>query len=815
MKKITTLFSALVLTAFGWQANAQVLSEGFDGGAIPAGWTQEYASGTKDWGAVTANGNASITPRTGSHMAEFRTTTGGDITKLITLPLDLTTLTTPQLTFYYANVNWFGDIDALKIYYKNSAGGVWTQIGIDYTAEQTTWTEVNLILPNPSNDYYLAFEGISAYARGINVDDVLVGEAPSCPAPTALNAANITTTTADLGWTENGTATAWDIEWSTTGFTPTGTPTTTGATNTQNVTGLTASTSYEFYVRADCGGGDMSTWSGPYAFSTLPNSVSVPYTQDFEGGSLADFGISTAAESAITLDAGSNCAGNNSLYFTGNTGTGFAGSSNSGTATDAWVTNVSHHAQSILNVDASAVTNSLILTFDLKQEFSYGPTYSWFRVLVNGTQVSADYNPTTTDTDPCATQTIDLTAYIGTTFTLAFQSSMKYNNAEGNSSQGDNAFLDNISITEVTCLAPTTLTATNITATFADLGWTENGSATAWDIELGTAGFTPTGTPTTTGATNTQNVTGLTASTSYEFYVRADCGGGDMSTWSGPFMFTTAIQAPVGVTCTTGTAMFIFSEDFDAQGTWTGDISATPNDGDWILPHSGTTVSTATGPDSAYSNSNYVYYEASIAAVDTASLVSPMIDLSNAANEAELSFWMHAYGADMGTLKVGVSTSATGPFTTEFTYSGELQTAGTDAWQAVGVNLNAYVGQQIYIEFNYNIAGGYNGDMALDLVKVETCDIGTGVNAIANNVNLTVYPNPTTGVFTLNVNTTDVNELDIKVMNMQGQVVFAKNNFDNIANVNEQIDLSENANGIYFVTVTTDKGVITHKVVVQ
>jgi len=50
---------------------------------------------------------------------------------------------------------------------------------------------------------------------------------------------------------------------------------------------------------------------------------------------------------------------------------------------------------------------------------------------------------------------------------------------------------------------------------------------------------------------------------------------------------------------------------------------------------------------------------------------------------------------------------------------------------------------------------------------------------------------------------------------MQGQVVFAKNNFENINTINEQIDLSNNANGIYFVTVTSDKGVVTHKVVVQ
>ena len=90
------------------------------------------------------------------------------------------------------------------------------------------------------------------------------------------------------------------------------------------------------------------------------------------------------------------------------------------------------------------------------------------------------------------------------------------------------------------CYHPVDLDATNITQTTADLSWTEAGSATSWDIEFGTAGFVPTGTPTYTGVTNPYTVTGLTGMTAYDFYVRSDCGGGDYSVWSGPFTFTTS-----------------------------------------------------------------------------------------------------------------------------------------------------------------------------------------------------------------------------------------------------------------------------------
>ena len=42
-----------------------------------------------------------------------------------------------------------------------------------------------------------------------------------------------------------------------------------------------------------------------------------------------------------------------------------------------------------------------------------------------------------------------------------------------------------------TCAAPTLLNVTNLTQTSADLGWTAGGTETAWNVQYGTAGFTP------------------------------------------------------------------------------------------------------------------------------------------------------------------------------------------------------------------------------------------------------------------------------------------------------------------------------------
>ncbi|WP_179005859.1 FG-GAP-like repeat-containing protein [Winogradskyella forsetii] len=176
--------------------------------------------------------------------------------------------------------------------------------------------------------------------------------------------------------------------------------------------------------------------------------------------------------------------------------------------------------------------------------------------------------------------------------------------------------------------------------------------------------------------------------------------------------------APIGVSCASESSSFILTEEFDLASGWTGNLN--DDNGSWEIP-SGST-SDGTGPENAYSGSGYMNYEASGNATDTASAVSPAIDLSTATDGAELSFYMHAFGEDMGTLNVNVGNSANGPFTTLFTHSGELQTSENEAWVPVGVNLDAYIGQVIYIEFSHTGTGtGYEGDMAIDYMRIETC----------------------------------------------------------------------------------------------
>ena len=115
------------------------------------------------------------------------------------------------------------------------------------------------------------------------IDNFVVRTPPSCVEPSALTAANIMATSADLGWTTGGSGEAnWEIVVQAAGTgAPAGSGTSTAGANPYSAGSLTAATDYEFYVRADCGGSGFSAWVGPYAFTTLCATITPAYTNDF------------------------------------------------------------------------------------------------------------------------------------------------------------------------------------------------------------------------------------------------------------------------------------------------------------------------------------------------------------------------------------------------------------------------------------------------------------------------------------------------------------------------------------------------------
>ena len=99
---------------------------------------------------------------------------------------------------------------------------------------------------------------MSNWSSGFNITTM-----PTCPNPTALVTSMVTSTSLALSWTNNSTATSWEVF-----ALPCGSPAPTensvgivANTNPYVFTGLTPSTCYTFYVRALCSATDISICS--------------------------------------------------------------------------------------------------------------------------------------------------------------------------------------------------------------------------------------------------------------------------------------------------------------------------------------------------------------------------------------------------------------------------------------------------------------------------------------------------------------------------------------------------------------------------
>ena len=91
---------------------------------------------------------------------------------------------------------------------------------------------------------------------------------PSCLEPTGLAASDVTSTSATLSWTENGSATSWVLQYGTNANFTGGTYTqvTVNGASTKVLTGLTAGTQYYARVKAVCDEGNESDWSNVCTF---------------------------------------------------------------------------------------------------------------------------------------------------------------------------------------------------------------------------------------------------------------------------------------------------------------------------------------------------------------------------------------------------------------------------------------------------------------------------------------------------------------------------------------------------------------------
>jgi hypothetical protein len=523
---VTTACSPV--TVFPW-------TEGFESVTIPAFplcWFKENG----DW-ITTNNANSTYDADARSGLQFLRNSYSATNEFIWTRGFALTAGQSYDFSFWWAGDNyagWTGDVFWNTSQVSTGA----TQIGSSFVTPAITTTKVYkeetyTFVPATSGIYYFGVRiNCTSSPWYISFDDFSFMPSPSCTKPASLTTSGVQDVQLNLGWTETGTATTWDIEYGAVGHSPgTGTIISGVTTNPYTITGLSSLTTYEVYVRADCGGGDLSVWAGPLAVTTTCSLVS-SFFQNFDGVTTPNFpacwykvGTSGSVYTQTTNPSSSpNC-----VYIYSSSATV------QGTLAMTPVSNAGANTHQLRFKARASGTVGGVIQFGYLTNPTNASTFVLLQSFTIGTATYQEY-----------------IAYPGTSVGANTTFAFRHSGVPTNAVLIDDVYWE----PKPSCTPPINLTAINVLTTSANLGWTSTGSESEWNIQYGTFGFTlGSGTILTGITSNPYSLTGINPSTTYQFYVQADCGGGDVSSWAGPFSFTTQC-API--------ASFAWTESFEA-----------------------------------------------------------------------------------------------------------------------------------------------------------------------------------------------------------------------------------------------------------
>lgn len=220
----------------------------------------------------------------GSNYAQAYFPSTGNILRLTSPVFDLSSLEEPYIKFYHVQLDWVGDQDYLKIYYKTSPEAQPVLL-VEYTDLIFPWRLDSLALPNPSANYQLYFDAYLNWGYGVGVDNVIVYDRSATPAvelPVVVTdeASDITDASATLHGTitnfGNQTITSRGFEWKQTigGTYAQVLDVGTGSNMTYALSGLTDSTSYTY--RAFVSTIDTTVYGADVQFLTLAGMIVIP-----------------------------------------------------------------------------------------------------------------------------------------------------------------------------------------------------------------------------------------------------------------------------------------------------------------------------------------------------------------------------------------------------------------------------------------------------------------------------------------------------------------------------------------------------------
>ena len=428
--------------------------------------------------------------------------------------------------------------------------------------------------------------------------------APTFTVPSNLTATAAGSTQINLSWTAatetGGTITQYLIErcsGANCGNTPANfAQVGTSATVTFNNTGLTASTSYSYRVRATDAAANLGPYSSPASATTLVNSPSAPsnLTATAAGPVLVNLSWTASTETGGTISQYlvERCTGVGCSNFAQ------VGTSATTTFNDSGLLGSTRYSYRVRAEDTLNVTGPYS---NMASATTAAPTFtapsSLAALAAGNTQINLSWTAATETggtltnylIERCTGAACGNFAQVGTSATTAFNNtgllgstSYTYRVRATDAANNFSAYSNTSSATTAapTFTAPSNLTATAASSTQINLSWTAatetGGTITQYLIERcsgANCGNTPANfAQVGTSATVTFNNTGLTASTSYSYRVRATDAANNLGPYSSTATAATLAPGPISVSITPVRGGLAFTQTLPFTATVTNDI---------------------------------------------------------------------------------------------------------------------------------------------------------------------------------------------------------------------------------------------------
>lgn len=493
-----------------------------------------------------------------------------------------------------------------------------------------------------------------------------------------------------------------------------------------------------------------------------------------------------------------------------------------------------------------------------------GATVSWSAVS-GATSYDVDYklNSSATWTNAATATTATSVALSGLTSGSLYDWRVRANCAGGSSAYTQAQFT---TTSVVTCNAPTGLASSGITSSAASVSWTAVSGAVSYDVDYKTnASATWTNVATGTTATSV-NLTGLAASTLYDWRVRTNCTGGSSAYTQAQFTTlaaagcgtafepneTQATAAAITIGVSNSAAITTATDNDYFKITTTGTTNNVfslvgPSGVDYdmqILNSAGTVIGSGTGSTATETvtlnnqaagtytirvfgfsgaNSATCYTITANATPVATGCANPLDNSTNgtAAGAATIPFNTNVTGlispsGDVDFYKFVITTGGTATITlTTLPGDYDIQLLSSNGTTQLAISQNGGTTSETisrtYTAGTYYVrVYGYNGANSSTVCYTLRVALGTASRTeeliTANKV--TVFPNPATESVTISIPELK-GAADIRVFDMYGKMVMQQNT----SRINTQLDVMRLPSGVYMIKVINEGKESTMKIV--